>query len=224
MQNLRRTFVASGLALLLSINAHSEGGEAEAGIRALMSAEQYRAAGLDRLSPEQREYLYRWLQQYAGKAAAPPSATSTAAQPAAVAAATPSAAPVQAAPEPAPPPGPAVRETAAPPPGNSTAAPPGDAGQPIVTAADENFGFPDPPVDHGEPANQLHATVLEPFRGWSGKTLFYLDNGQVWKQRSSGRHTYTGEDNRVVIYENRFGFFEMRLIAADRSIGVKRVK
>ena len=54
--------------------------------------------------------------------------------------------------------------------------------------------------------------------------MFYLDNGQIWKQRTPGRHTYTGDDNQVVISENRMGFYEMRLIAVDRSIGVKRLK
>lgn len=96
--------------------------------------------------------------------------------------------------------------------------------QPIPVEAAENFGFPDPPVRSSAKPEELHATVLEPFRGWSGKTIFYLDNGQVWKQRSSGHHTYTGDDNRVVIGKNSMGFYEMRLLAADRSIGVKRVK
>ena len=43
-------------------------------------------------------------------------------------------------------------------------------------------------------------------------------------QRSSGRHTYTGDDNRVVISKNAMGFYEMRLLDADRSVGVKRIK
>ena len=109
--------------------------------------------------------------------------------------------------------------TAAP---NSAGAEPEIAEQPASIAAEENFGFPDPPV-RSKP-EELHATVLEPFQGWSGKTIFYLDNGQVWKQRSSGHHTYTGDDNQVIISKNAMGFYEMRLLAADRSVGVNRVK
>jgi hypothetical protein len=98
------------------------------------------------------------------------------------------------------------------------------AGEAAAAArAEENFGFPEPRLKENEPV-ELHAEVLPPFRGWNGKTVFRLDNGQVWKQRSSGHHTYTGDDRRVVISKNAMGFYEMRLLAADRSIGVKRVK
>ena len=96
--------------------------------------------------------------------------------------------------------------------------------QPIPAAEDKNFGFPEPPVDSLEDRDALHARILPPFRGWSGKTVFKLDNGQVWKQRTSSRHTYTGDDTRVVIRKNSWGFYEMRMLAADRSVGVKRVK
>jgi hypothetical protein len=223
MQNFRRTLVASGLILLVSINAHPDSDDAEAGIGALMSVEQYRAAGLDKLSPAEREYLYQWLQQYAGKVAPQESAAPAAAQSAAIAATPPSAAAVKTTAEPAPV-APQSTLGAVTGPQTTTPAPTSNASQPVATAPDENFGFPEPRVDPQELANQLHATVLEPFRGWSGKTLFYLDNGQVWRQRTAGRHTFTGEDHRVIISENQFGFFEMRLIAADRSVGVKRVR
>jgi len=92
-----------------------------------------------------------------------------------------------------------------------------------AAGSEENFGFPEPRAREDEPV-VLHAEVLPPFRGWNGKTIFRLDNGQVWRQRSSGHHTYTGDDRRVVISKNAMGFYEMRLLAADRSIGVKRVK
>ena len=88
--------------------------------------------------------------------------------------------------------------------------------------AEENFGFPEPRPSEEE-AFALNAEILPPFRGWSGKTVFKLDNGQVWKQRTSGHHTYTGDDRRVVISKNGMGFYEMRLLAADRSVGVIRV-
>ncbi len=191
MQNFRKTLIASGLCLLVSLDASTQTDDTEEGIGALMSAEQYRAAGLDKLSDTERDSLYRWLQNYAGDDAAP--------QPKAIPAATV-------------------------PPVPATPPPPSNESQAIATAPEKNFGFPDPPGDPEEPANQLHARVLEPFRGWDGKTLFYLDNGQVWRQRTNGRHTYSGDDNRVVISENRFGFYEMRLIAVDRSVGVKRIK
>jgi hypothetical protein len=121
----------------------------------------------------------------------------------------------------------------------SPAAPPGDGqaaalsgvpeqveGSGAVQSPDEaeNFGFPEPPPDPLDNREALRASVLQPFRGWDGKTVFHLDNGQVWQQRRSGRFTYRGDDTRVVITKNSWGFYELRLIDADRSVGVKRLK
>jgi hypothetical protein len=100
--------------------------------------------------------------------------------------------------------------------------PPGE--KPPPAAVDDTFGFPYPPPVRAEEAEELHASVLPPFRGWNGKTVFRLDNGQVWRQRNAGQFTYSGDDTRVVISKNSWGFYELRLLGADRSVGVSRVK
>ena len=84
-----------------------------------------------------------------------------------------------------------------------------------VAPSTADFGLPEPKAEPRETA-ELHARVLEPFNGWSGKTLFRLDNGQLWKQRAAGKYNFRGEDTRVVISKNGFGFYELRLLAADR--------
>jgi hypothetical protein len=73
-------------------------------------------------------------------------------------------------------------------------------------------------------ADRIVAAITPPFEGWSGKTIFNLDNGQVWKQRLEGRHRYTGTDTRVTIAKNFFGFYVMTLEATGRSIGVERLR
>ncbi|MGA0735548.1 MAG: hypothetical protein ACO3PC_08730 [Steroidobacteraceae bacterium] len=73
-------------------------------------------------------------------------------------------------------------------------------------------------------ADRIVATITPPFEGWSGKTTFTLDNGQVWKQRLEGRYRYSGTDTRVTIAKNFFGFYVMTLEATGRSIGVERVR
>ncbi len=70
----------------------------------------------------------------------------------------------------------------------------------------------------------ITANIKQPFKGWSGDTVFYLDNGQVWKQRVDGRYQYSGDDTRVVIKKNFFGQHVMRLIGANRAIGVTLVR
>lgn len=62
------------------------------------------------------------------------------------------------------------------------------------------------------------------FRGWSGDTLFRLENGQVWRQRTSGRYTYVGPPNpEVKITKNFLGYYKMTLTEKDRGVGVKLV-
>ncbi len=71
---------------------------------------------------------------------------------------------------------------------------------------------------------EITASIKQPFKGWKGDTVFYLDNGQIWKQRVDGRYQYSGEDTRVVIYKGFFGNYNMKLVAAGKAIGVKRIK
>lgn len=244
MHRFHGTLFVGGFCMMVAFNNYADTAEGSSGIKALMTPEQYDATGLSKLSEEEREALYKWLRRYAedpesiiipAAAATPqapaagnaivatPTAKTAAIEkpvPAAIKPKTATAEPAVAEPpvstlsvtDPAPTQPPAAKlETAASPPLNNA-------------ADDKYFGLPAPPVETENNKPELHAKVLPPFRGWSGKTVFKLDNGQVWKQRSSGRHTYTGDDTRVVISQNRMGFFELRLLAADRSVGVKRVR
>ena len=63
------------------------------------------------------------------------------------------------------------------------------------------------------------------FKGWSGETIFRLENGQVWRQRLQGKYRYSGPPNpEVRIKRNFLGFYMMTLVEADKSIGVKLVR
>ena len=70
----------------------------------------------------------------------------------------------------------------------------------------------------------LNAKIKPPFSGWRGDTVFYLDNGQIWRQRLSGKHFYSGDETDVVIKKNFFGFYVLTLTATGKSVGVTRVK
>lgn len=62
------------------------------------------------------------------------------------------------------------------------------------------------------------------FSGWNGETIFRLENGQVWRQRLSGRYKYMGPPNpEVRISRNFMGFYMMTLTETGKSIGVKLV-
>ncbi|MEQ9463711.1 MAG: hypothetical protein RJQ10_08620 [Haliea sp.] len=127
------------------------------GVEKLMSAEQFEAAGLHKLTPAERQALDHWLVSYTAEEA------------------------------------PAMLRS-----------------NPEVRAAEESI--------------RIEARIKPPFEGWSGETLFYLDNGQVWRQRLRGRYFHRGEDTAVVIEKNLLGFYKMTVVASGKSIGVTRLK
>ncbi len=217
-----RTLLASFFCLVVPTSAVRAAEGDTIHLRELMTPEQLQATGVHRLSDEERRALERWLEAYtrgtetpAAKTEVPPSGAEP---PVAVV----PAAPPKAAPAAPPKVAPTAPPRSAPAEQPETKAP--AATKAAAPAVDENFGFPEPVRDSDTPGNELHAQVVEPFRGWSGKTVFRLDNGQVWRQRIAGRYTYTGDDNRVVIRKNSWGFYEMTLVAEDRTVGVARVR
>jgi hypothetical protein len=71
---------------------------------------------------------------------------------------------------------------------------------------------------------EITAQVIPAFRGWDGKTMFRLDNGQVWQQRQAGKLRYSGSDFTVVISPNMLGGYVLRHEDSGRAIGVKRIR
>jgi hypothetical protein len=72
--------------------------------------------------------------------------------------------------------------------------------------------------------DEINTRILPPFTGWSGRTVFTMENGQVWQQRMDGSYTFKGGDARVVITRGAFGLDRMRHVESGRWIGVKRIK
>ena len=74
------------------------------------------------------------------------------------------------------------------------------------------------------PEFRIEARIVAPFDGWSGQTVFRLDNGQVWRQRIKGRYMFDGDDTRVVITRNFLGYYNLTLVSTGRSVGVEPVR
>lgn len=72
-------------------------------------------------------------------------------------------------------------------------------------------------------AEVVEAQIAGDFRGWDGKTLFRLTNGQTWQQRVGGRYRYRAVEPKVNIHRARFGYY-LEIVATGRKVGVKRVK
>lgn len=69
----------------------------------------------------------------------------------------------------------------------------------------------------------IQTRIVGKFSGWSGKTLFALENGEFWRQRQAGRYFYRAESPEVELYQNRLGFWELKLLATGKTVKVSRV-
>lgn len=160
-----KTVILSILALifcLVAVPAAAQDDSEAPNVEFLMTPEDFRASGLDKLSDAERAHLSEWLERYREGAFV----------------------------------GPEVNK----PPSEWTEA---------EKSAERNF--------------QIVAKVVPSFRGWSGKTTFRLDNGQVWQQRMPGRLSYSGGDSEVVVTKNLMGGYILEHVESGRSVLVKRV-
>ena len=69
----------------------------------------------------------------------------------------------------------------------------------------------------------IKATIKGKFSGWSGKTIFKLSNGQIWRQRIKGNWRYRAESPSVEIKKNFMGYYVMR-VDDKKSVGVSQIK
>jgi hypothetical protein len=128
-------------------------------VRALMTADEFRAAGLERLTPAELEALSRWLLRY------------TATQ---------------------------------------------------ASELRENSEFVREEIRKVEQEG-VRTRIVGEFRGWDGDTVFRLENGQVWKQRLPGQWHYVASSPEVELSKNFMGFWMLRVLDADRAVGVTRI-
>ncbi|HEX5960148.1 MAG TPA: hypothetical protein VFY97_02750 [Rhodanobacteraceae bacterium] len=123
-----------------------------------MSAADFKAAGLDKLSPQELQFLDDWLRTH------------------------------------------------------------GQAG--TLSAGSQPVFHPD-----NQPRDKFDAHLTGHFNGWTGQTLFHLDNGQVWKQAEQGSYTCPDVDNpRVTIKPMILGSWLMYVQYCDQSVRVERVQ
>ena len=71
---------------------------------------------------------------------------------------------------------------------------------------------------------ELHSRITGNFRGWSGETLFRLENGQIWRQRLRSRYAYIGPSNpEIRITRNWMGFYKLTVVETGKGVGVTLV-
>jgi hypothetical protein len=128
-------------------------------VRAIMTPEEFKAAGLERLSPAELEALNRWLLRYT------------------------------------------ARETS-------------ELRQHNEVISEEIRKVEEEGV---------RTRIVGEFTGWDGNTIFRLENGQVWRQRLPGSFRYRASAPEVELSKNFMGYWMLRVVEADRSVGVTRI-
>ena len=143
--------------LLASYAGVEQDGSSFPGVEPLMTPEEYRAAGLENLTPAEREALNSFL----------------------------------------------IRYTA-------------EDSQVLLNS--------DAEVKKAAEEQEIVSVIQQPFKGWSGDTVFRLENGQVWQQRQRGNYPYRGTNPEVRITKNFMGFYRMELTENGKAVAVKRLK
>ena len=160
MRNLKSLLAAICAGVLLTFTQFPAHAASAPDVRELMTPEEFSAAGLERLSPQEMDALNRWLIRYPANEAPTQRRAS-----------------------------PAVKQAIA-------------------------------EVD----ATEIRTRIVGDFNGWNGKTVFRLENGQVWQQRMDGRWQRRLKSPEVVISKNYLGFWMLRVLDGDRAVGVKRIQ
>lgn len=197
-----RTFIVLFLALGFSIASAADDKDSPE-IQTLMAPEDFEASGLDKLTDAERAHLSEWVARYREGATIGPVVPGKQRKEAAAAAE-------------------ATEKTAAP-----IADATGETGQATTDEYPEEYRTQKERKKQKEKKSkvkyELVAKVVPEFRGWFGKTVFVLDNGQVWRQRTPGSLRYSGGDATVIITQNFLGKFIMKHQDTGRSIGVRRI-
>lgn len=57
------------------------------------------------------------------------------------------------------------------------------------------------------------ALIVGEFSGWTGRTVFRLDNGQIWRQAASDTYVSKPQnDVQVAVYKSRSGYWRLRVL------------
>ena len=75
-----------------------------------------------------------------------------------------------------------------------------------------------------EETDQIASRILGEFKGWSGYTEFQLENGQVWKQSSTGLLIVRINNPTVTIKKSFFGTYNLNVEGVNSSIKVRRIQ
>jgi hypothetical protein len=105
-------------------------------------------------------------------------------------------------------------------------APPPSVGQGAAAVATTEAGFGLERVEdskRGE-VKEIRSRYVGEFTGWDGKTVFRLENGQVWQQNESGRMSWKATSPMITIKRGFMGSYVLRVEGVNKTVRVKRIE
>ena len=75
-----------------------------------------------------------------------------------------------------------------------------------------------------EDTDKISSRIMGQFKGWTGKTQFELENGQVWEQSGNGILSIDIQNPNITIKRGVFGSYTLNVEGVNSSVKVKRIK
>ena len=106
------------------------------------------------------------------------------------------------------------------------AAPPASVGQGAgaVATTEGGFGLEQVEGSKRNEVDEIRSRYVGEFTGWDGKTVFKLENGQVWQQSQSGRMSWKATNPMITIKRGFMGSYVLRVEGVNKTVRVKRIE
>lgn len=95
------------------------------------------------------------------------------------------------------------------------------AAEPPHRADPALFGFENRSTEN---LDEIRSPYAGRFDGWSGRTVFTLENGQVWRQTENGKLSWSADRPMITISKGVFGSFRLSVDGVNKSVRVERVQ
>jgi hypothetical protein len=99
----------------------------------------------------------------------------------------------------------------------------GDGAAAIATTEDQ-FGLERIDDEKRKDIKAIQSRYVGEFRGWTGKTVFKLENGQVWQQAQSGRMAWRATNPMITIKRGFMGSYQLSVEGVNKTVRVKRIE
>lgn len=97
-------------------------------------------------------------------------------------------------------------------------------GAAAVASSEQGFGLERVEEAQDKDVKKIQSRYKGEFTGWDGKTVFPLENGQVWQQIESGRMAWKATNPMITIKRGFMGSYMLSVEGVNKTVRVKRIE